>query len=443
MAVALAMYAGVSSFLERKGSYVKNADFYAAKEDFDVLFLGTSHMIMAISPMELWEEYGITSYNLANYGQWLPVDYWVLKNALDDTTPKVVVVDTYAVGMNDKYSPDHVSQLHEAFDAMPLRPNKVRAMFDLLPKDKYMEYLYPFSLYHTRWNEIDETFWNNTPSVEKGANLDNYNNMNYAVVQPVEAPVWLDENAANTEETVGKEYLRRIIALCEERGIEVLLTAVPFAATAEEQMNLNSVQMIAEEFGVNYYNMTTPEFVLNYDADFYDAGHLNSSGTRKTTTWMGQYLKENYDVLTPHDTKIRDIWDADYEEYMAFKTEWIKAQVNLNSYLMLLCDRKYDCVVEINDPVIYTNPWYVHLLENLSVPLDCMVEHPRYLSITAGGNSTAVSNEFPSDWPAQDDAAVSVRVFFRQTGSGELLEAAEFAYDANSQVAIKTTALTQ
>ena len=158
--IFLLMFTGVSHFLMRKTSYIKNADIYSYKEDYDVLFLGSSHMVMGISPMELWNDYGIVSYNLANYGQWLPVDYWVLRNALDYTKPKLVVLDVRAIDINqNKFSPEHISQLHEVFDNMPLSKNKIEAVFDLLPAGKRMEYLFDFSIYHTRWNEIDESFF--------------------------------------------------------------------------------------------------------------------------------------------------------------------------------------------------------------------------------------------------------------------------------------------
>ena len=53
----------ISGLVERKSAYQKNGDFMEQSEDLDVLFLGTSHVINGVFPMELWKEYGITSYN--------------------------------------------------------------------------------------------------------------------------------------------------------------------------------------------------------------------------------------------------------------------------------------------------------------------------------------------------------------------------------------------
>ena len=52
----------ISGLVERKSAYQKNGDFMEQSEDLDVLFLGTSHVINGVFPMELWKEYGITSY---------------------------------------------------------------------------------------------------------------------------------------------------------------------------------------------------------------------------------------------------------------------------------------------------------------------------------------------------------------------------------------------
>ena len=121
----ISMYVPVSDFLMRKNSYEKNADFYNYEGNYDVLFLGTSHMVMGISPMELWNDYGITSYNLGDFGQTTAIDYWVLKNALDYTTPKLVVVDVYRINEVTKYVETYISQMHNVFDSMPLSKNKI------------------------------------------------------------------------------------------------------------------------------------------------------------------------------------------------------------------------------------------------------------------------------------------------------------------------------
>ena len=82
-ALTLSMVAGVSKLVERKESVEKMKPFLDRAGEYDVLFLGDSIMNTGVFPMEMWEKYGITGYNIASYGNTLPNSYWALQNALD------------------------------------------------------------------------------------------------------------------------------------------------------------------------------------------------------------------------------------------------------------------------------------------------------------------------------------------------------------------------
>ena len=94
LAVAVA---GVSRLVERKGEPGKDAAVFEPRGEYDVLFLGDSIMNTGVFPMEIWEKYGIAGYNIASYGNTLPITYWALQNALDYAAPKLVVLDVQGV----------------------------------------------------------------------------------------------------------------------------------------------------------------------------------------------------------------------------------------------------------------------------------------------------------------------------------------------------------
>lgn len=394
--VFLLLFAASWKFLMRKGSYIKNDDFYSYKGNYDVLFLGTSHVVMGVSPMELWHDYGMASYNLANHGQWIPIDYWVLKNALDYTKPKLVVIDVRAIDIaNNKVSPEHAAQTHESFDRMPLSKNKIAAIYDLFPAGERMEYLFDFSIYHTRWKEIDESFWERAePSVEKGANIDNSNNFELTKVFPIKPPKLLDKNDMNLEETTGKQYLRKIIELCQSEGIEILLTSLPYAPNAGYQRWLNSAQTIAEEYGVPYLDMIQEDTFVNYRTDFFDEDHLNSSGARKATKVIGDYISGHFDIPDLRESKEAAEWNLDYEEYTDYKVEWMQSQKSLDAYLMLLADKNFSAVVEIYNPRIWKDDLYRDLFENLGVNPDEITKDTDCIVIGQGGKTADVIHNF-------------------------------------------------
>ena len=145
--------------LNKKDSHFKTRPFFTEKQNFDVLFLGTSHGVNAFFPMELWNDYGIISYNLSYHNAMLPMQYWVLKNALHYKKPKLVVIDLFWLSQGTKSDPNRFGSVHTVFDEFPLTMDKLRAVDDILndsvpaSKDSKAKFglLFPFSLYHNRW----------------------------------------------------------------------------------------------------------------------------------------------------------------------------------------------------------------------------------------------------------------------------------------------------
>lgn len=177
LAVAVA---GVSRLVERKESREKMQPFLSHAGEYDVLFLGDSIMNTGVFPMEIWEKYGIAGYNIASYGNTLPITYWALQNALDYAAPKLVVLDVQGVSKSYKVS-GNSSDVHTAFDCYPITKTKIRTMNDLMDDpdavddsgtayaDMKWEYLFTLGKYHTRWSELTDADFHPAYNREKGA----------------------------------------------------------------------------------------------------------------------------------------------------------------------------------------------------------------------------------------------------------------------------------
>lgn len=86
--IVCALVFGASVVCERKDSKKKYNDFFKMSDQVDVLFLGSSHVLNGVNPALLFDEYGITSYNMAMHGGVMSESYWTLINALDYCSPK-------------------------------------------------------------------------------------------------------------------------------------------------------------------------------------------------------------------------------------------------------------------------------------------------------------------------------------------------------------------
>lgn len=346
---------------ERKYSYSKYADFYGQEEAFDVLFLGTSHMLLGELPMELWNDYGIVSYNLANSSETLCTNYWQLVNALKYTKPKVVVVDLYAIDGGGKVN---TTYLHNFTDMLPFSMLKLRIVTDLLPKENWGEYLFEFSLYHSRWEELSGQDIMPVKTCAKGAEL-RYEKMENT------PPVLIPKEEYDDNPREGKEYLQRLIDLCKKNDIDVILTYLPYSEPEGEQRVANAGYIIADRNQIPYINFLYEDMgglSINYATDCADiSSHLNVSGARKTTAYLGRYIADNYDVPDRRTDKAYEHWYNDYEEYRSFIAENLNGFDNIQSYLVGLNDSCLETTVYLSDnSSVYRDSEIMDLLGNIN-----------------------------------------------------------------------------
>ena len=367
LCVLAAVIGKTASVVERKESDSKFTDFYKHPEEFDVLFFGTSHVLRGIFPMELWNDYGIVSYNMSNNAETLAETYWVLKNTLNYSSPELVVIDLYKIPLNEKISRDEETgellkeYLHDYMDSLPLSVTKIQAVWDLLPPGDRMEFLFDFSMYHERWSVLGQGDFEPAKSLEKGAG-------SYAGIVSTTGPEALSTDVRNEEHTLGKDYLEKMIELCQERGIEVLLTYIPYGEISEEDRSwANSGYTIAEKYKIAYANMLEEEGLIHYQIDCSDSdSHLNVSGGRKVTEYLGAYVTEHYHIPDRRNQAEYAAWFGDYQEYMEEKLQALSQEADLYKYLLLLRDQSLSCCCYIRaGSRIYEDELAVELLHNI------------------------------------------------------------------------------
>lgn len=398
IALLIVALIGLTKLMERKASILKYKPFFDQEENFDVLFMGSSHVINSIFPMELWNDYGIVSYNFGGHANTIPTTYWVMENALDYTTPKLIVIDCHKLMENLKIKTT-ASYVHQALDAFPLSMTKIKTVMDLT-NDPYCgeetdgeevnytasEFIWNYIIYHERWSTLTKNDFDITYSREKGAES------RIAVAEPYEMAVIAD-GAKFEGDSTGIEYLRKMIEKCQSRGIDVLLTYVPFPADEGALLSANRVYDIAEEYGVHYINFFDLD-IVNFETDCYDKNsHLNPSGARKVTDYLGQYIMEHYDIPDQRNNEAYSSWKNDYVRYTNLKLLNIKGQKALDVYLMLLADKNYNAIIEINNKDIWDDKHYVDMFENLGIDMGQITEYTDFIVIQeAGKNITYLEN---------------------------------------------------
>lgn len=379
----LLMYS--TEVLERKDADNKYAPFFQ-QQNYDVLFMGTSHVMYGVSPMDLWHDYGITSYNFGNQGQPLPSTYWVMENVLDYTTPKLMVIDCYYLTSVEKIN----LGVHKTLDAFPISRTKIDAVLDLVDQGNtdltYLEFFWDFSRYHYRWNDLHDYDFERIDTKAKGGEY------HLGIVTGKEMVKIPRENKM-TEDTIAIEYLEKMIIECQNRGIDVLLTYLPFPASEEDQKEANRVYDIAKEYGVGYLNFLDLD-IINFETDYFDNGHLNVSGIRKTTNYLGQYIMEHYTIEDRRRNELYREWHIDYEEFKEDMQSKLKSFESLEYYMLLLLDDNYMTLIEVNNPEIWDNEYYLHLFENLGVDKNDITKKTDFCLIQNAGEQVDCFEDF-------------------------------------------------
>ena len=280
-------------FMFKEGRGVSS--FYKEEKDsYDVILAGSSRMVFGIDPRILKEEYGIDSYNFAQYGQHAPLNYYYIIDAINSQHPSKVVLDVYRLDLEKADQTGDLVHMHESIDNMRWSVNKLKAIFDLSSISNSPQYFVPFIYYHTRWKELNKNDFANKDKTYFG-----YREL--GTVMPYEDfEILSEEEMLEPSETV-IAYLDKINDVCRDNNCELILINLPRYSPltgdeAEENDRLqrmaNGLAKYATERNIRYlnYNHCLDEMGFDFLADMYDENHSNIYGAGKQTRLLGEYL---------------------------------------------------------------------------------------------------------------------------------------------------------
>lgn len=147
------------------------------------------------------------------------------------------------------------------------------------------------------------------------------------------------------------------------------MTYLPFSATVDQQKTANYIFDIAQECDVNYINFLNTD-IVNYQTDMYDNGHLNPSGARKVTSYIGEYLVDNYNICDQRVNAKYEFWNTDYREYLNFMNNNISNCSSIDEYLMLLAGDNLEIRMDIRSKDIFENQLIMELLKNIGIDIN-------------------------------------------------------------------------
>lgn len=285
--------------------------FYAQKPGtVDVLLMGNSHMGVHADTATLWREYGISSFALWGGVQPMWNTYHFLAEALKYQQPKAVVLEIGGLSYDWEYA-DEATQLKNVA-GMHLSLNKLEAVKATAPKERWASLLLGLPLYHQRYSELTEEDFQFFPWSDELIN----NKGSYALYGhgdfDMEDPWAIDSLAEISDKTM--DYFMRIVSLCRERGIELILVKTPTVDLEKYQPYSNAAAEIADELGLAFYDFNKMGEETGIEGkDFYFDTHLNLGGARKLSLCLGEILLDTVPLTDHRGDAAYSSWDVNAE----------------------------------------------------------------------------------------------------------------------------------
>lgn len=343
--------------------------FEEKKDSLEVVFIGSSHMFVAVYPFQLWEEYGIKSATLGGNSMGVPMGYYCVKEAIQNQHPDVIVVDLYKAFLDMKLENENdiISYTHNIASAFPSDINKLHMLADLIPEEKRIEFVFPLYLYHSRWKELTE---------EDFVNQDCYTKGTVPLFGTYDASSFIEVPEEEKQEVpkTAMIYIEKIIKVCKENNVEIIFTVLPYETTNETLYHQRTYNKLADELAsrnVEYYNffhmMDEVEDGLDVKTDFFNEGHLNYKGGKKITSYFGKMLS---DKGLGTKSNIDSKWKEDVKAWHAqVKSSEIKTINDKNEYLNFIGNGNYEFILMINDSEVLNDYFSLKtVVNNIKLP---------------------------------------------------------------------------
>ncbi len=255
------------------------------ENSLDIIVAGDSESYTTVSPMQLWQEQGYRTYVTGQPAAKLSDAESVIGYALRKQKPKVVLLETNTLFRQDVKQTDSGDKLAEC----------LYRCFPLLKE-------------HNAWK---------SPFIElKGTSYKGY--VISSKVKPYTGGTYMKETKKSAEiDAANRVTLREIKKLCEAHGAQLVLYSAPSPHNYNYKKH-NALVDLAKEERLPYLDLNTKvkELQIDWSHDTRDKGdHLNCYGAKKTTTYLGKYLKTHYSISDKRGDEQSEEWNELLSRY--------------------------------------------------------------------------------------------------------------------------------
>jgi hypothetical protein len=182
-----------------------------------------------------------------------------------------------------------------------------------VPPDQFFDYLLRFDRYHARYTELNAADFQPISAQKLYANFKGY--WFWLPTEQKKPEIALEERTPLSGKV--EQYYRKIIELCQARGIPLEIAIAPYVLSNQEQAKFNTAGDIADGYGIPFtnYNLSYDELGFDFSVDMFDNGHLSYKGAEKLTRALGEKLTAQYDLPDRRGDPAYDSWAQNARMY--------------------------------------------------------------------------------------------------------------------------------
>ncbi len=314
--------------------------YYEEDHTLDILFFGSSHAYCGINPHILWQELGVTSYNLGQPEQQLWTTYYYMKEAFKHQRPQVVFLDVLTVNYDEPYRPLDNSNIN--LDDLELNVTKLENIQASVEPSNRPYFVFKLLKNKGNWKNLKKenftTHFTHLKHYNKGYREE------FGIYKNEKPQYPVTEEVGILPEKV-TFYLEKIINLCEENNIQLVFMKTPIYVSEEAGRRYNKVKELARERNLPFldFNEKYDELGLDFKEDYLDElKHLNFRGAEKLSRYLANYLKENFNLPNHKEEVAYASWKVDLERWLKRDEELrLRQEEDLKLYLERLAKSPY------------------------------------------------------------------------------------------------------
>jgi hypothetical protein len=268
------------------------------KDSVDVIYMGNSHNFTSFQPEIIDDIIPINSYVIGINAENVVVSYYELKEVLKVQHPHVVILETYALNLNDTSKKGYIFEFLDsgqwsinknAVAARYLTPETAYSVFPSLRTRLDVATLTP--AFNQLKRELEDIFKPFTdPLAGAAPNEEVIRESKY--LSSLKKAI-TDFKSPQADIAV---YLDKLYQLCEENDIELVLVSAPMLSVTPDQADYFApfdVTAFVEETGTQYIVFDPSDFNR---LDYSDAAHVSVFGSEVISMTVAQDLAEILNV---------------------------------------------------------------------------------------------------------------------------------------------------